>query len=205
VGSLHGWERALCNAAADGSVTVMHGTKGGRTRQSPPIDRERAAAVVRRAIDWMQNSRGRLVRKPGLEAAMNRYRYVVRKAGMTGERAPHSLRYGYAVEHLQRLETAGVSRREAAAAVSSWVGQGDGRGASAVADHTALVANLREPEVVGVFADDFVLRADTGEKGRDRRGAVRPVQQVAAEFCRSQRDCGDGQNQRESRLRRGRT
>ena len=33
-----------------------------------------------------------------------------------------------------------------------------------VADHAPLVADLGEHEVNGVFADDFVLRANTGEK-----------------------------------------
>jgi hypothetical protein len=46
--------------AADGFVTSYMGTKGGRTRRSP-IDREQAAAVVHRAIDWAQESRGTLI------------------------------------------------------------------------------------------------------------------------------------------------
>lgn len=32
---------------------------------------------------------------------MERYHYVVRKVGMIDERAPHSLRYAYATEHLE--------------------------------------------------------------------------------------------------------
>jgi len=128
IGSLTDWERVLRNPAADGFVTVIHGTKGGKTRRSPPLDRERAVATVRRAIDWTREFGGRLVRKQDLAAAMNRYHYVVRKAGMTGDSAPHCLRYGYAVEHLRRFKAAGGSRREAAAAVSTWLGHGDGRG-----------------------------------------------------------------------------
>lgn len=126
--SLADWHRALVNHVADGFVGVTHGTKGGKTRRSPPLDRGRAAELVERAIDFANAFGGKLVRKPDLKRAMDRYHYVVRKAGMMGENAPHSLRYAYAVEHLQRMKVAGVSRREAAAGVSTWLGHGDGRG-----------------------------------------------------------------------------
>ena len=128
VESLADWLRALTNPAGDGYVTIIHGTKGGKTRRSPPLDRERAADLVRRAIDFSRQHRGRLVRKPGMKKAMARYHYVTDKAGMTGENAPHSLRYWYTTEHLRRLKAAGIARREAAAAASTWLGHGDGRG-----------------------------------------------------------------------------
>ncbi|MFP6557401.1 integrase domain-containing protein [Paraburkholderia sp. B3] len=128
VKSLADWQRALVNPVADGFVSVIHGTKGGKSRRSPPLDRQRAVALVLRAIELTQRYGGKLVRKSDLAAAMNRYHYVVRQAGMTGENAPHSLRYAYTVEHLQRMKAAGVSRREAAAGVSTWLGHGDGRG-----------------------------------------------------------------------------
>ncbi|WP_028226791.1 integrase domain-containing protein [Paraburkholderia ferrariae] len=128
VKSLADWHRALVNQVADGFVTIIHGTKGGKTRRSPPLDRLRAAELVARAIELSRHSGGKLVRKPDLKRAMDRYHYVVRKAGMTGENAPHSLRYAYTVKHLQRMKAAGVSRREAAAGVSTWLGHGDGRG-----------------------------------------------------------------------------
>lgn len=128
IDSLTDWRRALSNAMGDGFVTVIHGTKGGKTRRCPPLDRKRAAEIVERAIAFCSEHRGKLVRKPDLKKAMERYHYVVRKAGMTGERAPHSVRYGYATEHLQRMDAAGVSRREAAGGVSTWLGHGDGRG-----------------------------------------------------------------------------
>jgi hypothetical protein len=128
VKSLADWQRALVNPVADGFVSVIHGTKGGKTRRSPPLDRQRAAGFVARALELCRQHGGRLVRKPDLKRAMDRYHYVVRKAGMTGENAPHSLRYAYTVEHLRRMKAAGVSRREAAAGVSTWLGHGDGRG-----------------------------------------------------------------------------
>jgi len=126
--SLADWERTLLNPITDGLVTVIHGTKGGKSRRSPALDRQRAANTVRRAIELAKQFGGKLVRKPHLDQAMSRYHYLVAKVGMTGECAPHSLRYGYATEHLQRMKAAGVSRREAAAGVATWLGHGDGRG-----------------------------------------------------------------------------
>lgn len=128
IDSLVDWRRALSNPMGDGFVTVIHGTKGGKTRRCPPLDRMRAAEIVGRAIAFCKDHRGKLVRKPDLKGAMERYHYVVRKVGMTGACAPHSLRYGYASEHLQRMRAAGMSKREAAAGVSTWLGHGDGRG-----------------------------------------------------------------------------
>ncbi|MFM0501883.1 integrase domain-containing protein [Paraburkholderia caffeinilytica] len=126
--SLADWVRVLLNPIGDGFVTIVHGTKGGRTRRSPPLDRARAVDTLLRAIALIEHHGGRLVRKPDLKRAMDRYHYVVRKVGMTGEKAPHSLRYAYATAHLQRLKAVGVSRQEAAAGVSTWLGHGDGRG-----------------------------------------------------------------------------
>jgi len=128
VKSLFDWAQVLENPHGDGYVIVMHGTKGGKTRRSPPLDVQRILDLIKRAASFARNHLGRLVRKMGLKAAMERYHYVVRKIGMTGEKAPHSLRYAYVCEHLRRLKKAGVSQREAAAAVSTWLGHGDGRG-----------------------------------------------------------------------------
>ncbi|TDV16296.1 integrase domain-containing protein [Paraburkholderia caballeronis] len=128
VKSLADWLHAIENPATDGYVTIIHGTKGGKTRRGPALDRRRAADIVRRAIALVAGGRGRLVRKPSLRQAMARYHYVVRRAGMCGKQAPHCLRYAYATEHLRRLKAAGMSRREAAAGVSTWLGHGDGRG-----------------------------------------------------------------------------
>ncbi|MFM0361856.1 integrase domain-containing protein [Paraburkholderia sediminicola] len=128
VESLADWLRALTNPLGDGYVTIIHCTKGGKTRRSPSLDREHATDIVRRAMEFSRQHRGRLVRKLGTKKAMERYHYVVEKAGMVGENAPHSLRYWYATEHLRRLKAAGVTRREAVAAVSTWLGHGDGRG-----------------------------------------------------------------------------
>ncbi|WP_081087535.1 integrase domain-containing protein [Burkholderia stagnalis] len=74
---------------------------------------------------------GRLVRKAGLASAMSRYHYVVRKARMAGEDAPHSLCYAYATEHLRRVSATGAGRRAGAAGISTWVEHVYGREALA--------------------------------------------------------------------------
>ncbi|NWK42873.1 integrase domain-containing protein [Ralstonia pickettii] len=128
VTSLADWHRALSNPIGDGFITVVHGTKGGKTRRSPPLDQHRAVQLVAQAMALCAEQSGKLVRKATFKDAMSRYHYVVRKIGMKGEQAPHSLRYSYATEHLRRMKATGVSRHQAAAGVSTWLGHGDGRG-----------------------------------------------------------------------------
>lgn len=125
VASLKTWERQL---AVSGAVNVLHGTKGGRARQTPAIDRERALAAVSSAIALAKAQGGRLIPSDDLKTALNRYSYVCRTVGMTGELASHSLRYAYAQDQLGKLLRDGVPQREARAAVSMYLGHGDGRG-----------------------------------------------------------------------------
>lgn len=125
VGSLRAWQRQI---AVSGAVHVLHGTKGGRARQTPVLDRERAASAVSEALALARLQAGRLIPRDSLKAALDRYSYVCRRVGMTGERANHSLRYAYAQDQLCRLLGDGVPQREARAAVSMFLGHGDGRG-----------------------------------------------------------------------------
>ncbi len=126
--ALKGWERALANPLTDGFVDIVRGTKGGRSRRCPPLDRARALEIVRRATALCDERRGVLIQKSSLGQAMSRYHYVVRQIGMVGRSAPHSLRYAYATGHLERLKAAGATVAEAASAVSTYLGHGDGRG-----------------------------------------------------------------------------
>lgn len=125
VGSLKTWERQL---VVSGAVNVLHGTKGGRARQTPAIDRERALAAVSAAIALAKTQGGRLIPRDDLETALDRYSYVCRRVGMTGELASHSLRYAYAQDQLKALLRDGMPQKEARAAVSMYLGHGDGRG-----------------------------------------------------------------------------
>ncbi len=64
------------------------------------------------ALKIAMNNNGKLVDKPNLHSAIDRYRNIVKDAGLTGKISPHSLRYAYSREateyHMQR----GFSKRK---------------------------------------------------------------------------------------------
>lgn len=53
--------------------------------------------AVNQALSLASQLNGKLIDKPDLKSAIDRYRNVVRNAGLTGKYAPHSLRYAWAV------------------------------------------------------------------------------------------------------------
>lgn len=63
-----------------------------------------------------------------MRSAMDRYRNVLRRAGMTGEYSPHSMRYAYAENSGQFHEANGLNDKEVLAMISMDLGHGDGRG-----------------------------------------------------------------------------
>ena len=74
------------------------------------------------------NNNGKLVDKPDLHSAIERYRNIVKDAGLTGKTSPHSLRYAYSREATEYHMRRGFSQKEAEALVSMDLGHGDGRG-----------------------------------------------------------------------------
>ncbi len=124
VKSLKTWQQALLRGEA--RVRVVFGTKGGRPRDTTVIDRDKMLHAVNHALAMVQN--GRLVDRPELKSAIDRYRNVARKAGLTGKSAPHSLRYAWAVEAVDFHTRNGMSEKEVSAMVSMDLGHGDGRG-----------------------------------------------------------------------------
>ncbi|MBW7377832.1 DNA-binding protein, partial [Escherichia coli] len=56
------------------------------------------------------------------------YRYHVRKAGLSGVKAPHSMRYHFSQEARQFYRKSGYGDKEIYARVSMDLGHGDGRG-----------------------------------------------------------------------------
>lgn len=127
VQSLKSWERALERGE---HVRVVFGTKGGRSRDVQPLDRQRALAAVRQARQVSEQRSGKLVqsRQGTLKAAMRRFSRVAHQAGARGPHSPHSLRYAYAQGLLRQRLIAGDNPREARAEVSKQLGHGDGRG-----------------------------------------------------------------------------
>lgn len=124
--SLRTWQKALLNG--DEKVRVVFGTKGGRPRDTTILDRETTLSVINAALQHLKENNGKLIDKPSLHTAIDRYRNVVRESGLTGKYAPHSLRYAYSVNVMNLHMKNGFSKEEAQALASMDLGHGDGRG-----------------------------------------------------------------------------
>ncbi|EBX2983032.1 DNA-binding protein [Salmonella enterica subsp. enterica serovar Glostrup] len=124
--SLDTWKRTLDKGG--NKINVVFGTKGGRPRETTIVDRERVLQAVNYALKYTREYDGKLVDKPDMRSAMDRYRNVLRRAGMTGEHSPHSMRYAYAENSGQFHEGNGLNDKEVLAMISMDLGHGDGRG-----------------------------------------------------------------------------
>lgn len=126
VKSLATWQKQI--EAGNNSVTVVFGTKGGRPRETTLHDRQAVAVAVRFALDVAKDNSGKLIDRPDLKTAMDRFHNEARALGLTGKEAPHSLRYAYACDAVRAYQEQGYSTREALALASADLGHGDGRG-----------------------------------------------------------------------------
>lgn len=120
------WKRAL--ESGQNSVRVIFGTKGGRPRDTIIIDRDAVKAAITYAEKIMQTQDGKLVDRPDIKKAINTYRHQVRQAGLTGKKAPHSMRYQFSQEAKSFYKQKGFTEKEIFAQVSMDLGHGDGRG-----------------------------------------------------------------------------
>ena len=125
--TLRRWEREL---QADGRISVLAGTKGGRPRTVDVFDRASASAAVSLALAVCAKQGGFLVVRAngspagGLKQARRIYHSWAHRNGVQ----PHSARYAFAREQLDGYLSRGYSSREALMAVSHDLGHGDGRG-----------------------------------------------------------------------------
>ena len=126
VKSLSTWKKALQNG--EDKIRVVFGTKGGRPRDTTIIKREETLKLLASALKYTAEHNGKLIDKPSLHLAIERYRNIVREAGMVGEFAPHSLRYAYTQDVIRLHLEKGFSVKEAQALASMDLGHGDGRG-----------------------------------------------------------------------------
>ncbi|PHM63327.1 integrase domain-containing protein [Xenorhabdus ishibashii] len=124
--SLATWKKALENGQT--SVRVVFGTKGGHPRPTVILDRAALQYAIAYAEREMHPHSGKLIDKPTITQAIDRYRYVVRSAGLTGNKAPHSMRYHFAQQSGEHYKAQGFSTREVLALVAMDLGHGDGRG-----------------------------------------------------------------------------
>lgn len=125
--SLNTWRKSL--EAGNNNVRVVFGTKGGRPRDATIFEKQKVVNLLNEAIQYIENNNGKLIDKPTLHQALDRYHNVLRESGMTGINAPHSLRYAYSQDAVNHHLENGMSRKEAEALVSMDLGHGDGRGA----------------------------------------------------------------------------
>jgi hypothetical protein len=124
--SLPSWLKQL--ESGKERVTVIYGTKGGRIRDSAPIDKKMGVEVIKRAIAALEPKTGRLIRSASLEGAKRSYLRDCTKVGLHGVNSSHSLRYAYAQDLKTQALARGLSEHEARAQVSLELGHGDGRG-----------------------------------------------------------------------------
>ena len=123
--SLKSWDKQLAKGE---SIRVIYGTKGGRPRDTRVLDVTKAREAISNALKIAKERGGRLIDKPDLKTAMRRYGYCMAACGATGESAPHSLRYAFACQSIQRYESQGFNHKDALAQTSIDLGHGDGRG-----------------------------------------------------------------------------
>ncbi len=125
--TLHRWEREL---QADGRISVLAGTKGGRPRIVNVFDRANALTAISTAIAVCATQGGFLVvRANGLPAGgLKQARRVYHSWAHRNGIQPHSARYAFARQQLDGYLSRGFSSREALMAVSHDLGHGDGRG-----------------------------------------------------------------------------
>lgn len=124
--SLPTWAAALDRG--DERLTVVFGTKGGRPRETLVLNRKAVQQVVHQAQAVAVTRNGRLIDKPDLKSAMNRWRSQTALAGLKGQYSPHSLRYAWAQDVIRHYQQEGFSQRETYALSSMDLGHGDGRG-----------------------------------------------------------------------------
>lgn len=126
VKSLKTWQRSLLND--NYRIRIVFGTKGGRPRDTTVIHREKVISILNKAIAFCEKNNGKLIDKPNLHSAIDRYRNIIREAGMKGDDAPHSLRYAYSQDAKLFYKQKGFTEKEIFAQVSVDLGHGDGRG-----------------------------------------------------------------------------
>ena len=125
VNSLPQWEKQLERGLP---VSIRFGTKGGRPRETHPVDREAALKAVRAARAIVKQQDGHLITGGNeLRSAVRAYQRALFNAGFKGSQSSHSARYEYARARYQSLRSEGLDARAALSVVSMDLGHGDGR------------------------------------------------------------------------------
>mgnify|MGYP000982484559 CR=1 FL=1 len=125
--SLKQWEATL--ARGQTFITVRHGTKGGRTRDTciPAPYRDRALAAIRAALA-VAAGRRYLVDAPSDRAAKQQVHGRFASLGLKGADSGHSLRRAFCRDNYEYYLSEGHGQKEALALCSRDLGHGEGRG-----------------------------------------------------------------------------
>jgi len=121
-----------------GCVSVIEGTKGGKSRDVKPADVGRALAAIQNAQSVLRGAESVLnttglrylvtqadgSETTGLRQSLSVYKNLCYRAGIQS----HSARYAFAQERIRAYCDQGYSLREARAATSQDLGHGDSRG-----------------------------------------------------------------------------
>ncbi|ELB5688392.1 integrase domain-containing protein [Salmonella enterica] len=127
VKSIRTWKQAILRG--DDRVRIIFGTKGGRARDTRVIDKEKVLSAINDAILCAEKNNGKLIDKPSLQQALDRYINVMRRVGgLKYENSNHALRYAYAQDAEKYYLSKGFTQKEASALTSIDLGHGDGRG-----------------------------------------------------------------------------
>lgn len=124
--SLRTWKQAL--ERGETRITVVFGTKGGRSRETIILDAGAVRKALENALAVAEQRNGRLINKPDLKSAMKYWHGQASRIGLTGVHSPHSLRYAWAQDAIRYYLTQGFSEKEALALAAMDLGHGDGRG-----------------------------------------------------------------------------
>lgn len=125
--SLKQWEAALSRGQS--FITIRHGTKGGRVRDTaiPMPYRTRALAAVRAALE-VTATRPYLVDAPTARAAQKQVHDRFAALGLMGKDSGHALRRAFCRDNYEHYLSEGYSVKEALALCSRDLGHGEGRG-----------------------------------------------------------------------------
>ena len=110
---------------------MIHGTKGGRARDTFVLESLRPAAIaaVHNALVLSrQHPSGYLIDKSELRQALTRVQTGAHAVGLVGEISPHGLRCEFAWNFARQALADGYTRDEVLAQLSMSLGHGDGRG-----------------------------------------------------------------------------
>lgn len=113
------------------ALGVRDGTKGGRYRQTVVIKKyaRESLEVIRETMAFLTTHKFLVQGKTdGLKSARAKYCALAKRFALTGQYSPHSLRYRYAVDKLEEMRDAGVSKQDALVLCAAFLGHGPARG-----------------------------------------------------------------------------